>query len=85
VRTVSRSNQGQGGARAQRATYLPGLCGLKRLHRFLSIGKALWVRKLRTAQPERVWRLECQLGEELQLDFALGAPIDDGQGQKRRS
>ena len=44
-----------------------------------------FVRKLRTAQPERIWRLECQPGEELQLDFGLGAPIDDGQGQKRRS
>ena len=36
------------------------------------------------AQPERIWRLECQPGEELQLDFGLGAPIDDGRGQKRR-
>ena len=44
-----------------------------------------FVRKLRTAQPERIWRLECQPGEELQLDFGLGAPIDDGQGRKRRS
>ena len=44
-----------------------------------------FVRKLREAQPERVWRLECQPGEELQLDFGLGAPIDDGQGKKRRS
>ena len=44
-----------------------------------------FVRKLRTAQPERIWRLECQPGEELQLDFGLGAPIDDGQGKKRRS
>src|SRR5208337_1263320 len=44
-----------------------------------------FVRKLRTAQPERIWRLECQPGEELQLDFGLGAPIDEGQGKKRRS
>ena len=44
-----------------------------------------FVRKLRTAQPERIWRLECQPGEELQLDFGLGAPIDDGQGKRRRS
>jgi hypothetical protein len=44
-----------------------------------------FVRKLRTAQPERIWRLECQPGEELQLDFGLGAPIDDGQSKKRRS
>jgi transposase len=44
-----------------------------------------FVRKLREAPPERVWRLECQPGEELQLDFGLGAPIDDGQGKRRRS
>jgi transposase len=44
-----------------------------------------FVRKLREAQPERVWRLECQPGEELQLDFGLGALIDDGQGKRRRS
>jgi len=29
-----------------------------------------FVRKLRSIQPERVWRLECQPGEELQLDSA---------------
>jgi hypothetical protein len=40
-----------------------------------------FVRKLRSIQPERVWRLECQPGEELQLDFGLGAPIDDTQGK----
>src|SRR6202140_4083014 len=44
-----------------------------------------FVRKLRSIQPERVWRLECQPGEELQLDFGLGAPIDDAQGKTRRS
>src|SRR6201997_2961465 len=44
-----------------------------------------FVRKVRTAQPERIWRLECQPGEELQLDFGLGAPIDDGQAKARRS
>jgi hypothetical protein len=37
-----------------------------------------FVRKLRASQPERGWRLECQPGEELQLDFGLGAPIDEG-------
>jgi transposase len=44
-----------------------------------------FVRKLRSIQPDRVWRLECQPGEELQLDFGLGAPIDDAQGKTRRS
>jgi hypothetical protein len=32
-----------------------------------------FVRKLRTAQPERIWRLECQSGEELQSGFRLGS------------
>jgi hypothetical protein len=44
-----------------------------------------FVRKLRTAQPERIRRLASQPGEELQLDFGLEAPIDDDQGKKRRS
>src|SRR5580704_13799419 len=44
-----------------------------------------FVRKQRASHPERVWRLECQPGEELQLDFGLGAPIDEGQGKTRRS
>ena len=35
-----------------------------------------FVRKLRAALPERIWRMESQPGEELQLDFGLGAPID---------
>jgi hypothetical protein len=34
-----------------------------------------FVRKLREDQPERIRRLECQPGEELQLDFGLGVPI----------
>jgi hypothetical protein len=33
----------------------------------------------------QLMRLECQPGEELQLDFGLGAPIDDAQGKTRRS
>jgi hypothetical protein len=44
-----------------------------------------FVRRLRASQPERVWRLECQPREELQLDFDLGAPIDEAQGKTRRS
>jgi transposase len=44
-----------------------------------------FVRKLRAAQPERIWRMGCQPGEELQLDFGLGAPIRDGPGKGRRS
>ena len=43
------------------------------------------MRKLRSIQPQRVWRLECQPGEELQLDFGLGAPIKEGQSKARRT
>jgi transposase len=44
-----------------------------------------FVRKLRARRPERIHRLECQPGEEVQLDFGLGAPIETGQGKFRRS
>ena len=44
-----------------------------------------FVRKLQVRQPERVWRLECRPGEEVQVDFGLGAPIEDGRGKVRRS
>jgi transposase len=44
-----------------------------------------FVRKLRAREPERVWRLECQPGEEVQLDFGLGAPIQDRPAKGRRS
>jgi transposase len=44
-----------------------------------------FVRKLRATGSERIYRLECPPGEEVQLDFGLGAPIDTGQGKVRRS
>ena len=44
-----------------------------------------FVRKLRATHPQRVWRRECQPGEEPQLDFGLGGPIDGDQGMTRRS
>ena len=34
-----------------------------------------FVRQLRKAQPERVWRIEVQPGEEVQVDFGSGAPV----------
>ena len=37
-----------------------------------------FVRKVKATQPRRVWRMEAQPGEEVQVDFGLGAPIDDG-------
>jgi transposase len=44
-----------------------------------------FVRKLRTLQPERIYRLECQPGEEVQVDFGRGAPIEELPGKTRRS
>lgn len=44
-----------------------------------------FVRRLKAGQPERVWRLECQPGEEMQVDFCLGAPIEGDDGKTRRS
>jgi transposase len=46
-----------------------------------------FVRKLKVAQPQRVWRMEARPGEELQLnlDFGLRAPIWEGCGRRRRS
>ena len=43
-----------------------------------------FVGRLRRTQPELVRRLECGPGEELQIDFGRGAPVDDGQTRKRR-
>ena len=40
-----------------------------------------FVRKLKVSQPERVWRMECRPGEEVQVDFGLGAPIEDGRAK----
>ena len=42
-----------------------------------------FVRRLRQRQPERVWRIECQPGEEMQVDFGLGAPIEQDNGKMR--
>ena len=43
-----------------------------------------FVGKLRKRQLVRVWRMESQPGEEMQVDFGLGAPIEDGPGGKSR-
>jgi predicted transcriptional regulator len=37
-----------------------------------------FVRKLKVAQPQRVWRMEARPGEEVQVDFGLGAPFGKG-------
>jgi len=43
-----------------------------------------FVRKLRERQPERIWRMEVQPGEEAQVDFGLGAPIHDSRSSRGR-
>lgn len=43
-----------------------------------------FVRRLKEREPERVWRMECQPGEEAQVDFGLGAPIYDEAHPKGR-
>jgi transposase len=42
-----------------------------------------FVRKLRKRLPERVHRMECEPGQEAQIDFGKGAPIVDENGRRR--
>ena len=44
-----------------------------------------YVAKLKAGEPERVWRIECQPGEEMQVDFGLGAPLVEADGKTRRT
>ena len=44
-----------------------------------------FVRRLKEKQPQRVWRMECRPGEEMQVDFGLGAWIEEPEGKRRRS
>ena len=44
-----------------------------------------FARHLRQEQPQRVWRIEVQPGEEVQVDFGLGAPVVDADGRRRRT
>ena len=44
-----------------------------------------YVAKLKASEPERVWRIECQPGEEMQVDFGLGAPLVEAGGKTRRT
>jgi transposase len=44
-----------------------------------------FMHQLKNAQPQRVWRLEARPGEEVQVDFGLGAPIDQRGSKPRRS
>ena len=49
---------------------------------YQSVGR--FVRRLKVGQPQRVWRVECQPGEEMRVDFGLGAPIAQDDGKTRR-
>lgn len=44
-----------------------------------------FVARLKAKEPKRVWRIESQPGEEAQVDFGLGAMIEDREGRRRRS
>ena len=44
-----------------------------------------FVRRVQATHPERVWRMECEPGEEMQVDFGLGAMIEQENGRARRS
>ena len=44
-----------------------------------------FVRALKAKEPERVWRMEVQAGEEAQVDFGLGAPVVQADGVRRRT
>ena len=44
-----------------------------------------FVAKLKEREPKRIFRMESLPGEEAQVDFGLGAMIEDGCGHKKRS
>ena len=44
-----------------------------------------FVAKHRQTPEGRVWRIECAPGEEMQVDFGLGAPVRQSTGKPRRS
>src|SRR5262249_22548862 len=44
-----------------------------------------FVRGLKSVEPQRVWRVEVQPGEEAQVDFGTGAPIVGDNATRRRT
>ena len=44
-----------------------------------------YVAKIKDTPEGRVWRIECEPGEEMQVDFGLGAPIKQANGKTRRT
>jgi len=43
-----------------------------------------FVARLKDREPRRVWRMESQAGEEMQVDFGSGAPIYEREGKRPR-
>lgn len=44
-----------------------------------------YVRRRKAADPKRIWRIEVEPGEEVQVDFGLGAMIEGEEGKRRRT
>ena len=44
-----------------------------------------FVKKLRQSDPQRVWRIEVQPGEEAQVDFGVGAVLVGAEGRRTKS
>lgn len=44
-----------------------------------------YVGQRKAAEPKRVWRIEAEPGEEVQVDFGLGAMIEGEAGKRRRT
>lgn len=44
-----------------------------------------FVARLRNIPPSRVWRVECAPGEEMQVDFGLGALVVEASGKRRHT
>ncbi len=38
---------------------------------------AIYVGKLKASEPQRVWHVKCQLGEDLPVKFGLGVSLDE--------
>lgn len=44
-----------------------------------------FVAVLKAREPQRIWRVESQLGEEVQVDFGLGSMVGEAGSKRRRS
>jgi len=44
-----------------------------------------FVHRLKAAHPDRIWRMECLPGEEVQVDFGTGYYIEEPDGKRRKT